>query len=76
LEEIASLKTIMKNSILILLSLTLSLSSCKKITNVKAIEPIDSGSFKYQLVNDAGEGVANIKVRAYRATKNERGCIQ
>ncbi len=61
----------MKFKSLVALAAVLLLMSCEKITNVEVVDPLKTGSFRYQLLDDFGKGVANIKVHAYRAKKNE-----
>jgi hypothetical protein len=61
----------MKTNILVLLLLSIATTSCKKVTNVEVVAPFDSGSFKYQLTDGAGKGVANLKVQAYKARENQ-----
>jgi hypothetical protein len=57
----------MKTKILMLVLLCVVTTSCKKVTNVEVVAPVDTGSLKYQLTDGSGKGLANIKVHAYRA---------
>ncbi|GAA4206606.1 hypothetical protein GCM10022289_27820 [Pedobacter jeongneungensis] len=57
----------MKCKIMALLGLFILALSCKKITNVKLVDGVNSGKLSYKLVDDAGKGLAGIKVSLYDA---------
>jgi len=57
----------MKCKIMVLLGLFILTLSCKKITNVKLVDGVNSGKLSYKLVDDAGKGLAGIKVSLYDA---------
>jgi len=57
----------MKCKIVLLFGLLILALSCKKITNVKLVDGVNSGKLSYKLVDDAGKGLAGIKVSLYDA---------
>lgn len=57
----------MKCKIMVLFGLFILALSCKKITNVKLVDGVNSGKLSYKLVDDAGKGLAGIKVSLYDA---------
>ncbi|MBT2561203.1 hypothetical protein J7E50_10205 [Pedobacter sp. ISL-68] len=57
----------MKCKIMVLLGLFILALSCKKITNVKLVDGVNSGKLSYKLVDDAGKGLAGTKVLLYDA---------
>jgi len=57
----------MKCKIMVLFGLFILALSCKKITNVKLVDGVNSGKLSYKLVDDAGKGLAGTKVSLYDA---------
>jgi len=55
----------MKYQIMLLLALCVFMSACKKVTNVKLIDSPAAGKLSYQLSDDAGKGIAGVKVSVY-----------
>jgi hypothetical protein len=60
----------MKYQIILLLALCVLMSSCKKVTNVKLIASEAAGKLSYQLSDDAGKGLAGVKVSVYDIEPN------
>ncbi|QDW24831.1 hypothetical protein FFJ24_008405 [Pedobacter sp. KBS0701] len=57
----------MKCKIMVLFGLFILALSCKKITNVKLVDGLNSGKLSYKLVDDAGKGLTGTKVSLYDA---------
>jgi len=55
----------MKYKIILLLALSVFVSACKKVTNVKLIDGPTAGKLSYKLSDDAGKGLAGVKVSVY-----------
>jgi hypothetical protein len=55
----------MKCKIILLLGLSVLTVSCKKITNVKLIDGVNTGKLSYKLIDDSGKGLAGVKVSVY-----------
>jgi len=55
----------MKYQIMLLFALCVLISACEKVTNVKLIDSPTAGKLSYQLSDDAGKGVAGVKVSVY-----------
>jgi len=50
---------------MVLLVLTALTISCNEVTNVKLVDGPDKGKLNYKIVDDAGKGVAGVKISIY-----------